>query len=309
MKRFNRELCKLQRIQETRNNSIDFDTESKDDSVYDVITFRNNACYLKIKVPDVFRKRVLVHVMSNYVDIGGTSIPPLYLAIEGRAGEGKTVQTIATCTQCNIDVLYLSASQLSGQHEREALDIMREIYNEAVRMRHSGSCVAIVIDDFHMSIVNQDNNLRKTVNSNLLTGYLMNLADGNIMERVPIILTGNSFSKVYKPLLRSGRADFFEWKPDSEVKLNILKQIMKGFVQLTEDEFNNFFQEFKNATIADFSQLINDCKKDILWDEIKSETYFDKVKIKKIDSRIKKRAKKLSYEELRELALIRIKRC
>lgn len=67
-------------------------------------------------------------------------------------------------------------------------------------------------------------NTQMTVNNQMVVGTLMNLADNptrvsigqdwrddDIVNRVPIICTGNDFSKVWAPLIRDGRMDKFYW--------------------------------------------------------------------------------------------------
>ena len=249
---------------------------------------------------------LLVHVVSQYMLQNEFFVPPLYLVIEGPAGEGKTSQTIAVLTQRDIDVLYVSASALSGAHEGDSEGIMNEIYNYAVYRRKSGHCIAILIDDFHMSIVNQDSKIEKTINSNLLTGQMMNLADYCAGEKVPIIMTGNDFSTVYAPLLRSGRADTYCWKPDMKIKGNIIRSILNPFVKLDEDEFAHFCNKFKRGTISDFVQLRNDLRKEYIWDRIKDSEFLNMKTIQKLKIDMSS-YKQLNFYEINELAEKRIK--
>ena len=60
-----------------------------------LITPANNWYYSTMMVPKEFKEKVLVHVVSQYMTLNEFFVPPLYLAIEGPAGEGKTSQTIA----------------------------------------------------------------------------------------------------------------------------------------------------------------------------------------------------------------------
>lgn len=63
-----------------------------------------------------------------------------------------------------------------------------------------------------------------TVNNQIVVGTLMNLSDnptrvsigqdwreGDVINRIPIIVTGNDFSTIYAPLIRDGRMDKFYW--------------------------------------------------------------------------------------------------
>lgn len=63
-----------------------------------------------------------------------------------------------------------------------------------------------------------------TVNNQIVVGTLMNICDnpnqvsvydqwreGDFINRVPIIVTGNDFSTLYAPLVRDGRMEKFYW--------------------------------------------------------------------------------------------------
>ena len=78
------------------------------------------------------------------------------------------------------------------------------------------------------------------VNNQMVVGTLMNICDspnlvsvyqgwreGDWNRRVPIIVTGNDFSKVFAPLVREGRMAKFYWKPEREELVAILHQMYK----------------------------------------------------------------------------------
>lgn len=301
---FNKNLSNLQN-QKTDAQQIDNTYANNDvDNVcyYALITSLNNYNYSNISVPIEFEEKVLVHVVSLYMDNNDFFMPPLYLAIEGPAGEGKTTQTIATLTQHDIDVLYISASQLSGNHERDPLNILEYVYNSAIQLRNKDRCVAIVIDDFHLGIVNQDDNIKKTINSNLLTGFMMNLADSSNKCRIPIILTGNDYSNVYGPLLRSGRADLFRWSPDDKIKIEIVQRVLAPITSMSDEEFLRFFEKYKNQTVSDFAQLRNDYRKKQIWSKIQHTAILNRIGLSRIKGDIKSNMNRLSYKEISELA-------
>lgn len=214
----------------------------------------NNYQYSFIKTSNVFERNVLTHIVSLYLPDNYYFQAPMFLAIEGRAGEGKTTQTIATCSQHGIYIIYVSASELSGAHEKDSINVMKKIYSAAINLKNTGKVVAILIDDFHMGNATTDENVKRTINSNLLTGHLMNLAENNNSIKIPIILTGNDFSKTYAPLLRSGRADMFEWNPNYEEKKEIVKNILRRFANINEQEFNELFDKY---AITVFQTFIN----------------------------------------------------
>ena len=79
----------------------------------------------------------------------------------------------------------------------------------------------------------------------MVVGTLMNICDspnqvsvyqgwreGDWNRRVPIIVTGNDFSKVFAPLVREGRMAKFYWKPEREELVAILHQMYKVGTQL-----------------------------------------------------------------------------
>jgi hypothetical protein len=50
---------------------------------------------------------------------------------------------------------------------------------------------------------------------------------GDKIGRVPIIVTGNDFSKMFAPLIRDGRMAKFYWEPTQEDLENILWQMYR----------------------------------------------------------------------------------
>ena len=78
------------------------------------------------------------------------------------------------------------------------------------------------------------------VNNQMVVGTLMNICDapnqvsigqtwreGDWVRRIPIIVTGNDFSKVFAPLVREGRMARFYWQPEREELMAILHQMYK----------------------------------------------------------------------------------
>ena len=57
--------------------------------------------------------------------------------------------------------------------------------------------------------------------------------DSDLVQRVPIIVTGNDFSTLFSPLIRDGRMSKFYWEPDRVDLLNICHQMYKVLVLLS----------------------------------------------------------------------------
>lgn len=277
--------------------TIDISTENK----YQIFEY-GDAFYSTLNVLERFKNTILVHVVSTYLQNNDKYLPPLFLVVEGAAGEGKTSQSIASCIQHGITVIYISASQLSGSHEHEAIDVMESVYEKAKGMRIEGEKVAIIVDDFHLSNASVDTNIKRTINSSLLTGYLMNLTQNKEVEKVPIILTGNDFSQVYSPLIRAGRADRFEWSPNYDEKRQIVENIFRDYLTCSSVEFERFFSKCSKASIADFSQLINDYRKSVISSCFNNIDIIDDAIINSISEHVEMQKEKMDYELLIQFA-------
>ncbi|MCU0569553.1 MAG: ribulose bisphosphate carboxylase small subunit, partial [Oculatellaceae cyanobacterium Prado106] len=79
-----------------------------------------------------------------------------------------------------------------------------------------------------------------TVNTQLVNGTLMNIADNptNVqlpgsydsepIQRIPIIVTGNDFATLYAPLIRDGRMEKFYWEPSRDDRIGIVSGIFEA---------------------------------------------------------------------------------
>lgn len=258
--------------------------------------------YSTMHVLPRFETKILTHVISVYLQDKDTYLSPVFLVVEGNAGEGKTTQSIASCIQHGITTIYVSASQLSGSHEHDSIDVMENIYKKALELRKNGEKVALIIDDFHLSNANIDENIKKTINSSLLTGYLMNLTQNKYDEKIPIILTGNDFSKIYGPLIRAGRAEHFKWNPNYEEKKIIVSDIFKDFICCENITFEHFFARCSNSSVAEFAQLRNEYRKLLIANCLKGIQIFDDKAIQNISKIIEKEKKMVTFEFLMTIA-------
>jgi len=210
-----------------------------------------------------FRQRILGHLIKNGLP---EFDPALYLGIQGPPGEGKSYQLRATLAQARVYTRIISGSELSGQHEGDSLTAISDAYLAASQIkRNNGAEAAIIVDDFDLSVASQLSSSQYTVNSQLLCGFLMNLADnpasckGVQTERIPIFFTGNNLKNLYRPLVRHGRFDIFDWKPDMTTKYHIVKHILFSFL---DDEARKSLPEliksYSSEPISFFSMLRSD---------------------------------------------------
>lgn len=235
-----------------------------------------------------FERKILLHIVSNSLQ---KNLASCFLAIEGKMGEGKTVQTINTCFKHNIHVYYFSSSQLAGNLERDSIKELEATYNYLVEHNEDNIFNVIIIDDFHLSIASCEANVSRTVNSQILTDYLMSIADttkASPGKKIPFILIANTFENLYSPLTRDGRMNLFKWEPSNSQKKELIckmfRDILKdGITQQFEnlvkeyiDESMSFFGEIKNdiyikeiekclkdENFADLSELVNKLNEDI----------------------------------------------
>jgi hypothetical protein len=242
----------------------------------DVNSDTKNVSYLCIRpanrprpdfyIPAEFTERVLVHIAKNFIaHTCGVNIP-LILAIQGSQGDGKSSQVREVCSRNNIYVYPISGSFLSGSHEKEAVEILAESYINAYSVARDTKClVAILIDDFDLSVASTFEEREYTVNSQLLTGFLMNLADDPTkcgkenVSRIPIIVTGNNFTSLHDPLTRHGRMDFFTWLPTHEQKLEIVKYMYNSCTGREDlDKISQLVYEFRDEPVSFFDSLKSD---------------------------------------------------
>ncbi len=240
---------------------------SNTDFVPEEITFEKvNRSGERIYLNEEFERRVLLHIIGNSLD---KPICPRFLAIEGAMGEGKSVQTLYSCLRNDIHTYYFSGAELSGELEAASRDKLEKTFDYLKHHRQKDEFYVIIIDDFHLSVSSTDEKTTNTINSQILTGYLMELADQAKIEkgmRIPIILIANDFEKLHSPLVRDGRMDFFRWEPNEEVKKNLIRKIFSKTIHKDEEKaFKGFINQHISEPVSFFSEILNEAYKyDIL---------------------------------------------
>lgn len=193
-----------------------------------------------VVVSDRFREVVALHIAKNLI----TRLPirvPLLLGIHGPSGEGKTFQCEAVLKELGIEPLLISGGQLEGPQAGTPAEMLRQTYLRAGKsMEQDGrGPAAVLINDLDTGVGDWGDMVQYTVNRQTVFAELMHLVDyprvveGRPTMRVPIIVTGNDFTKLHQPLVRAGRMTAFEWKPDMEETVEIVSSI---FPQLGRDQ-------------------------------------------------------------------------
>ncbi len=198
-------------------------------------------------IAPAFLDKLAIHITKNYLNLPHVKVP-LILGIHGRKGEGKSFQCDLVFEKMGIQVVQMSAGELESPDAGDPARLIRLRYREAgelVKVR--GKMAVLVIQDIDAGIGRVDQMTQYTVNTQLVNGTLMNIADTptNVQlpgsydstptQRIPIIVTGNDFSTLYAPLVRDGRMEKYYWEPTRDDRIVIVSGIFAGDKVSTTD--------------------------------------------------------------------------
>ncbi|MGQ4650441.1 ribulose bisphosphate carboxylase small subunit [Lyngbya aestuarii] len=213
-----------------------------------------------------FLDKLSVHITKNFLDLPGVRVP-LILGIHGRKGEGKSFQCELVFERMGVEAIHMSAGELESPDAGDPARLIRLRYREAAELiKVRGKMCVLMINDLDAGAGRFDRGTQYTVNTQLVNGTLMNIADNptNVqlpgsydsspLSRVPIIVTGNDFSTLYEPLIRDGRMEKFYWQPSPEDRIGIIGGI---FAEdgLSSQEIKQLVDAFPNQPIDFFSAL------------------------------------------------------
>jgi ribulose bisphosphate carboxylase small subunit len=241
-----------------------------------------------------FLDKLAVHITKNFLDLPDVRVP-LILGVHGRKGEGKSFQCELVYERMGIEVVHMSAGELESPDAGDSARLIRLRYREAAELiRVRGKMVALMINDLDAGAGRFDATTQYTVNTQLVNGTLMNIADNptNVqlpgsydstpLHRVPIIVTGNDFSTLYAPLVRDGRMEKFYWEPDRPDRVGIVGGI---FAEdgLSQSAVEQLVDTFPDQAIDFFGAL-----RSRLYDEqvrkFIHEVGFDRVSLRVVNS-------------------------
>lgn len=213
-----------------------------------------------------FLDKLAVHITKNYLSLPNVKTP-LILGVHGRKGEGKSFQCDLVFERMGVEAVYMSAGELESPDAGDPGRLIRLRYREAgeiVKVR--GKMAVLLINDFDAGAGRVDQFTQYTVNTQLVHGTLMNIADNpnNVQlpgsydseptQRIPIILTGNDFSTLYAPLTRDGRMDKFFWEPDRADRIGIMSGIFE-VDRVAQSDIEKLVDAFPNQSIDFFGAL------------------------------------------------------
>lgn len=187
-----------------------------------------------------------------------------YLIVQGARGTGKTVSATDASLRYGFAVPLLPASMLASEHEGGAsavLDAFMSFVAETSRTRKMR--IAIVADDFDLSISAADNQTGKTINSLLVTHQLHQLADTQEPRNfddsgMPIIFTGNNFTTMRASLFRDGRATWHTHRPTLEDKLAIAFQLFNPRSYEDRRVIEKLVRAYREESVAFWRALHSD---------------------------------------------------
>jgi hypothetical protein len=226
---------------------------------------------VRVTVPGRFRRTVLLHLFRNLHPQPRESTP-LILGVHGPSGEGKTVQCLSVFQEIGATVVPVSGGELESPNAGEPAEVIRDSYGRASQARgpHAQQLKPSVVflNDFDAAVGDWGELVQYTVNRQTVFGELMHLADfptqlrGRDVIRVPIVITGNDFTRLYSPLVRLGRMALFSWVPTHEERADVLHGM---YPELTISERDELLKTFHDQPIAFFAQLRIELEDDLLW--------------------------------------------
>jgi ribulose bisphosphate carboxylase small subunit len=187
-----------------------------------------------------FLNKLAIHITKNFLNLPNVKVP-LILGVHGRKGEGKSFQCELVFERMGINVVHMSAGELESPDAGDPARTIRMRYREAADLvKVRGKMAVLMINDIDAGAGRVDQYTQYTVNTQLVNGTLMNIADNptNVqlpgsydsepVQRIPIIVTGNDFATLYAPLIRDGRMEKFFWEPSRDDRIGIVSGIFEA---------------------------------------------------------------------------------
>ncbi len=213
-----------------------------------------------------FLDKLAVHITKNFLNLPGLRVP-LILGIHGQKGQGKSFQCELVFDLMGIEPVRMSAGELESPDAGDPVRLLRTRYREAAELiKVRGKMCVLLINDLDAGAGRVDTSTQYTVNTQLVNGTLMNIADNPTdvqlpgsyetqpINRVPIIVTGNDFTTLYAPLIRDGRMEKFYWEPSLDDRIGIVSGI---FAEdgLSEKEIKQLIEAFPTQSVDFFGAL------------------------------------------------------
>ncbi len=218
-----------------------------------------------IYIPPRFKHMIHLHVVKNLLATSIVGVP-LLLGIHGSSGDGKTYQCEHTLKEIGMKVFLISGGELESPDAGTPAELIRKTYLDAGKYQQKKENLGAVVlmNDIDAGLGNWGELTQYTVNRQQVIAELMHLADyptsvqnprtreNENTLRIPIIVTGNDFTKLYAPLIRTGRMKGFAWQPTVDEKVGIVSGL---FPELRPEQHTELVQTFPAQPIAFFASL------------------------------------------------------
>jgi ribulose bisphosphate carboxylase small subunit len=258
-----------------------------------------------------FLDKVAIHITKNFMALPDVRVP-LILGVHGRKGEGKSFQCELVFQLMGIEPVRMSAGELESPDAGDPVRLIRMRYREAAELiRVRGKMCVLLINDLDAGAGRVDKTTQYTVNTQLVNGTLMNIADNptdvqlpgsyetQAIHRVPIIVTGNDFSTLYAPLVRDGRMDKYYWEPSAADRIGIVAGIYAED-HLAQSDVERLVAHFEHQSIDFFGAL-----RSRLYDE-QVRTFIRQVGIERVSAHLVNNPDKTLKTARAEVSLARL---
>lgn len=210
-------------------------------------------------VSDRFKGVIYAHLVLNLQPnpLSGT---PLILAIHGHPGTGKSFQLREVLCEYGVETQQLASSDFEDQFAGEPAKIIRRAYVDS-GVNANGKPRALVVNDLDAAIGQWGDLVQSTTNRQHVLGELLSICDeptgldSDPTLRTPIFITANDLTKLYQPLVRTGRARFFYWEPSHAELTRIVAGIYCDSLDLKE--VAELIDRVGSTRVSDYSDLLN----------------------------------------------------
>ena len=198
------------------------------------------------------------HLVMNY---SGTPAEVIQLWYS-KPGYGKTFCIRGILLALKVEVISFDARDAEDAEANVPLRRLNQAYGEveaAVRGLDGDRRPAVLLIEDVDLLLGHRSLMQTTINTQLLTSYLMSLCDRAYMQTktnrlpfAPIIMTSNQPEVLHAPLIRDGRASVKLWDILPDEKNIIVGRI---FPELTPKDVNRLVEAYKDFSIAFFAAI------------------------------------------------------
>ncbi|AGY59082.1 AAA family ATPase [Gloeobacter kilaueensis] len=218
-------------------------------------------------LPERFRDKVALHIARNFAQLPRVQVP-LLLGVHGPKGQGKSFMVERSLEDLGANTIHIASAELESPDAGEPSRLIRLRYREAAELvRVRGRVAVLVIHDIDAGAGYWRDSIQYTVNTQMVNAALMAIADNptNVqlpgsydakpLPRIPIVVTGNDFSKLYAPLTREGRMDKFYWEPTPAELSGILQGMFADDPQMSRFDLERLQERFARQPVDFFAAI------------------------------------------------------